>query len=70
MSTREKPLSEVLSLPAMLMYSMSIFLFCFVVITLLTCKISGLLDGDPFSRLSLARWSRRRRVKVFSCLYT
>ena len=41
MSTKEKPLSEVLSLPAMMMYSMSIFLFCFVVIALLTCKISG-----------------------------
>ena len=47
-------------------------------------KLSGVLDADPASRIStarqdfihnfhitfLARWYRKRKVKVFDCFYT
>ena len=46
---------SVLSVPAMIMYGTSCFIFCLVALVLITCKIMGLLDSDPAQRLTPAR---------------
>ena len=48
-------LVSVLSVPAMIMYGTSCFIFCLVALVLITCKIMGLLDSDPGQRLTPAR---------------
>ena len=47
----------MVSLPAMIMYGTSCFIFCVVALVLVTCKIMGLLDSDPGQRLTPARCS-------------